>query len=249
MSDEPVVALENVSFAYDGPPVLENVTLAVRELEWACIVGPNGGGKTTLLKLILGLLRPTEGRVRVFGEAPERARPRVGYVPQHVHYDPQFPVSVMDIVLMGRLGLRVGRPFSVTDREEALSALDELGIAELSGSRFSAISGGQQQGVLIARALCCRPDLLLLDEPTAHIDAMVEATLVEILRKLNQRMTILTVSHDLGFVSSIVKQVICVNRRVFVHPTEEITGAVIEDLYGGDIRMILHHDHGESEKD
>ncbi len=246
MSESSVVDLKKVSFSYDGPLILENVNLSVYKGDFACIVGPNGGGKTTLLKLILGLLHPDCGEVRVFGEAPEKARPRMGYMPQHVHPDPQFPVTVMDVVLMGALGHKLGGPYSKADREGALTALEEVDMANLANRLFSDISGGQRQRVLIARALCCRPELLLLDEPTAGIDLLIEERLFEILQELNKRMTIMIVSHDTGFVSKFVKSVICVNRRVFVHPTSDITGEMIQDIYGGDLRMV-RHDHRLSE--
>ncbi|MFH1742106.1 MAG: metal ABC transporter ATP-binding protein [bacterium] len=247
----PVVSFENVNFAFDGLPVLEQANLTVGQNELMCIVGPNGGGKTTLLKLILGILQPQTGTVRVFGDTPERARRRVGYMPQHVHYDPQFPVTALDIVLMGRLG-QAGLPglfgwHGRANREVALEALREVEMVDLADRPFSALSGGQRQRVLIARALSCQPQLLLLDEPTANVDPRAEERLFDILRALNQRMTILIVSHDLGFVPEVVKSVICVNRRVVVHPTSDITGEVIKDIYGGDLRMV-RHDHRCSEK-
>ncbi|MFQ6673021.1 MAG: metal ABC transporter ATP-binding protein, partial [Candidatus Tectimicrobiota bacterium] len=170
-------------------------------------------------------------------------RHRMGYMPQHAHFDPQFPVTVMDIVLMGRLGRRLGGWYATADREAALAALEEVGVADLAKRLFVSLSGGQRQRVLIARALCSEPDLLLFDEPTAHIDALVEAKLFETLQELTERMTVLTVSHDLGFVSSLVKSVVCVNRRVVAHPTSDITGDVIQELYGGDTRIILHDHH------
>ena len=170
-----------------------------------CIVGPNGGGKTTLVKLILGLLRPQRGEVRVFGQPPHRARLRVGYMPQHVQHDPQFPVTVMDIVLMGRLGQGVlGWP-GRADRRAAIDALAQVGMEEFRRRPFADLSGGQRQRVLIARALCCKPDLLLLDEPTSNVDSLVEARLLDLLRDLNRQMTIVMVSHDLGFVSGLVR--------------------------------------------
>jgi len=247
MSAEPDILLRDVCFAYGRLPVLENVNLTIGHREAVCMVGPNGGGKTTLVKLMLGLLRPDEGEVRIFGESPQRARLRVGYMPQHLHYDPQFPVTVLDLVLMGRLGR--GGVFGVlgwygsADRKAALQALGEVGMEAFARRPFRTLSGGQRQRVLIARALCCRPDLLLLDEPTAHVDARVERKLFDILREKHNRMTILVVSHDLGFVSSTVQRVICVNRRVVIHPTGHITGEVIRDLYGGDVRMVRHDDH------
>jgi len=252
MSSEPVILLRNVSFAYEAVPVLEDVSFAVAERQAVCMVGPNGGGKTTLMKLILGLLKPSRGEVRVFGQAPERARLRVGYMPQHVRHDPLFPVTVADIVLMGRLGGGGLRGllgwYGRTDRQIALDALRQVNMEALARRPFAALSGGERQRVLIARALCCQPDLLLLDEPTANVDTLEEARLFDVLRELNRRMTILVVSHDLGFVSSLVESVICVNRRVIVHPTSQITGQVIQDIYGGQVRMVRHGDtfsHGE----
>ncbi len=245
---QPVVLMEGVSFSYDGMPVLEDVDLEVSELDFMSVVGPNAGGKTTLLKLILGLLRPDRGRIRVFGDAPAKARPRIGYMAQQSSFDFLFPVSVMDVVLMGRLG-HGGRGVFYTrrDREAAEGALERVELKELRDRPFSKLSGGQRQRVLLARALASEPDLLLLDEPTANVDAAIETELFEILYELNRRMTIILVTHDLGFVSGYVKRVACVNRRLVVHPTSAITGEMIHELYGGDMRLI-RHDHQCTEK-
>jgi zinc transport system ATP-binding protein len=246
MSSDPVISLHGVTFSYGGEPVLEDVNLSVGEREAVCIVGPNGGGKTTLVKLILGLLTPQRGEVRVFGQPPRRARLRAGYMPQHIQHDPQFPVTVMDIVLMGRLGQGGwGGVLGWHGRADRRAALDALAQVDMEGSErrpFAALSGGQRQRVLIARALACKPELLLLDEPTSNVDSLVEARLLDLLRELNRRMTIVMVSHDLGFVSGLVEKVICVNRRVVVHPTSQMTGQAIRDIYGGEVRMVRHNE-------
>lgn len=240
MPSEPVISLKDVTFSYGREPVLEKVNLSIADRSAVCIVGPNGGGKTTLVKLLLGLLTPQEGEVRIFGQSPCHARMRIGYMPQYVQHDPQFPVTVKDIVLMGRLGRSVFGWPGRDDRRAAVAALEQVGMRDFVGRPFAALSGGQRQRVLIARALCCKPDLLLLDEPTSNVDSLVEAKLLDLLRSLNQQMTILMVSHDLGFVSGFVESVICVNRRVVVHPTSQITGAMIHDIYGGEVRMVRH---------
>jgi zinc transport system ATP-binding protein len=270
--NDPVISFRDVTFSYGGMPALEDVSLAVHDRQAVCIVGPNGGGKTTLVKLILGLLRPQQGEIHVFGQPPCRARLRAGYMPQHVQHDAQFPVTVMDIVLMGRLGqAHVAQPPSAVhagshsrgrlchtlcgltgwrgkaDRRAALDAMKQVGLEDFGRRPFASLSGGQRQRVLIARALCCNPDLLLLDEPTSNVDSLVEARLFDLLKELNQRMTIIMVSHDLGFVSGFVESVICVNRRVVVHPTAEITGEVIRDVYGGEVRMVRHDEFSPCE--
>ncbi|MBK9473809.1 MAG: ABC transporter ATP-binding protein [bacterium] len=244
----PVLACRNLDFGYEGRPVLSGVNLAIPAGDFVSVVGPNGSGKTTLLKLALGLLRPTAGEVTVFGERPERARHRIGYVPQHTHLDPLFPVSALDVVLMGRLGLGSGLgPWRRRDREPARAALAEVGLADHADRHFASLSGGQKQRTLIARSLAGEPELLLLDEPTAGLDAHVEEGFFRLLETLNRRLTIIMVSHDLGFVAGFVKSVICVGQKVVVHPTSAITGQVIADLYGADMRMI-RHDHRCSEE-
>lgn len=243
----PAVSIEGVSFAYDAIPVVENVNVSIDEGESICIVGPNGGGKTTLVKLILGLLAPDEGTVRVFGRPPRQSRLRVGYMPQYSQHDLQFPVTVMDVVLMGCLG-KPGLAglfgwHGSTSRRAALDALDRVGMADFRRRKHAALSGGQRQRVLIARALASNPDLLLLDEPTANVDSAGEDQLLEVLRGLQRDLTIVMVSHDLGFVAGLVRKVICVNRRVVVHPTSRITGDVIRDLYERDMRVVHHDEH------
>lgn len=244
---ENAVYLKNVSFSFAERPVLEDVNLTIKKGDFASVVGPNGGGKTTFLKLLLGLQKPDSGEILVLGRKPAKSRFRIGYMPQHTNLDMRFPVTVMDVVLMGRLGRSLGGRYSKKDREAASKALSEVAMFGSANHMFSKLSGGQRQRVLIARALCCEPELLLLDEPTANVDPEIEEAFFDILTELNQRMTILMASHDLGFVSQVVKSVICINRRIVVHPTTEINGTIIKDIYGGDFRMV-RHDHRCSEK-
>jgi zinc transport system ATP-binding protein len=242
-----IIVIKNLSFAYEqGAPVLENVNLNFRELETACIVGPNGGGKSTLLYLILGLIKPTGGEITVFGTTPEKARMKIGYMPQFSNLDSDFPVNVMDVVLMGRLVRNFFGRYSAEDRSIAVQAMEEMSVAGLAKRPFSELSGGQRQRVLIARALACRPQLLLLDEPTANVDPCIQEQFYETMKTLNNRMSILMVSHDLGFVSQRIDSVICVNRKVQVHPTNTLSGSIMRDIYGYDVSMI-RHDHRCSE--
>lgn len=239
----PAVRISQLDFSYHGFPVLEQVNLEIPEGELASIVGPNGGGKTTLLKLLLGLLQPLRGTIEIFGRPPAKACREIGYLPQHAHLDPLFPVSVLNVVLMGQLG-RAGkglfRGYPKKAREIALQALDEVGLADCARKSLHHLSGGQRQRVLIARALATEPRLLLLDEPAANIDPRSEESLYETLARLNRRMTILLVSHDLAMVSQVVRSVVCVNRKVVMHPTSAINGTLIREIYGGDFHLVRH---------
>jgi len=238
---DPVIVMKDVFFSYDGHLVLENVNLTVSEQELVSFVGPNGGGKTTLLRLMLGLLHPSRGTVRVFGKRPEDARRLIGHMPQHAHLDPQFPVSVMDVVLMGRLGhTRTFGPYTKADRSAAEEALRTLRVWDLRRKHFSALSGGQRQRVLIARALSSNPRLLLLDEPTAGLDVAIEGEFYDLIREFARVMTVVLVSHDLGFVSQLVHKVVCVKRSVVTHATSEITGEIISRVYGSEMKMVRH---------
>ncbi len=240
---EPVIRMDGVDFGYDESLVLENVNFTIGERDFASIVGPNGGGKTTLLKLMLGLIEPRRGQVCIFQTSPHRVRTRIGYMPQHSQLDPKFPVCVLDVVLTGRLGItRTIGPYRASDKAAARQALHEVGLAEQESRPFSTLSGGQRQRVLIARALASQPDLLLLDEPTANLDLRVQDDLYELLRQLSTRVTVVLVSHDVGFVSKFVKTVVCVNRSVHVHSSGDLDSEAIIRLYGRDVRL-LHHEH------
>ncbi len=236
-----IVRIHDVDFAYDGTLVLEKITLTVQEGDFLGVIGPNGSGKSTLLKIILGLIHPVRGKVRVLGKAPERARHLVGYVPQHADLDASFPISVADVVLMGRLRKApvFGR-YRKSDRQAAEEAMQDVEINDICNQRFGTLSGGQKQRVLLARALVGKPQLLLLDEPTASIDGRVEQDIYELLKRLNDKVTIVLVSHDLGFISSYVNRVACVNQRLACNPTGETTGEVIEACYSGPVHMLKH---------
>jgi len=238
----PAIAFEHVELRYDSERVLQDVTLAIDAGEFATVVGPNGGGKTSLLLLALGMRKPSSGSIRVFGGPPERERERLGYVPQYGRFDPLFPVTVQDVVQMGRLKRASAGPYSRADREAALEALEQVGLPELRRRPFAGLSGGQRQRVLIARALATHPDALLLDEPTANVDRLATDKLYELLVELNRRLTVVLVSHDLGIVSRYARSVVCVNRTVFVHRTSELTGEMIRELYGGNTALV-RHDH------
>lgn len=243
MSTEPVIAVENISFSYEGPPVLEQVSLTVEKGEMLGIVGPNGGGKSTLLKIVLGLLKPDTGTVTVLGRPPGVGRREVGYVPQSTTFPRDFPISVREAVLMGRLGrTRFLGGYTARDRRVAAEVMGETGVHDLMGRRLGDLSGGQLQRVLIARALASRPKVLILDEPTAHMDLRVEEDIFELLKKLNAHMTIVVVSHDVGFISHYVGRAACLNRSLLCHQTVEISKDVMDRLYGAPVN-IIHHDH------
>ena len=235
------IQIENLDFSYGQIPVLEQAGLTIEDKEFVCMVGPNGGGKTTLLKLFLGLLEPQKGTVSIFGEAPAVGRKWMGYLPQYASLDAKFPVTALDVVLMGRLGKtrRIG-PYSKLDRTAAHNMLERVGMGQFAKRPLAALSGGQRQRVLIARALVCEPKLLLLDEPTSSLDDYVERELYDLLLELNKELTVVVVTHDIGFVSSYVDKVVCVNRHVRIHPTSEIDENIIHDMYGEHVHMVRH---------
>jgi zinc transport system ATP-binding protein len=227
-----IVEIKNLDFAYNGETVLKDVNLTVRQKDFTAIIGPNGGGKTTLLKLVLGLLTPLKGTVRVDGKSPQKASSCIGYVPQDVHTNRSFPITVADVVLMGNLDPKK-RLFRRTKikRRDALAALERMEMAAYADKKIGMLSGGQRQRVFIARALLSRPKLLLLDEPTASIDTKGQADFYQLLKELNQDITVLVVSHDLLVISRYVKSVACVNKKLHYHDQAEITGDMLETMY------------------
>ena len=237
-----VIQLEHVSFAYDRFLVLDDISINVEKGEFIGIVGPNAGGKSTLLKLILGLLKPQSGKVRVLSKKPRQQRKRIGYVPQHPAFARDFPITVEQVVLMGRLGLgpSLGR-YNKADYLAVEQALSEVEAANLAQRQIGALSGGQLQRVLLARALVSQPEILILDEPTANIDMRLENDIFDQLKHLNERMTILVVSHDIAFISRYVNRVACLNGTLICHHTDRIDGQMIQDLYGDNVRMVAHH--------
>ncbi|MAS95558.1 MAG: ABC transporter [Verrucomicrobiales bacterium] len=241
MSLEPQVAvgLSNVTHKFGSTLVLDDVNASIKVGESLCIIGPNGGGKSTLLRIILGLLDPTSGEVRVFGKSPKAARKDMGYVPQSIRFDPLFPISALEIVLMGRLDrLRLGG-YSRDCRAKARDALEMVGLADVASKPFADLSGGQRQRVLIARALASQPKVLLLDEPTANIDLSVEEQFLETLKVLQKSMTVLLVTHDLDVISEIGDSVLCVNRRVHRHSLP-LSPTTIAEIFSGGHR--IEHD-------
>ncbi len=227
-----IIEIVNLDFAYNGEPVLQGVNLTVQQHDYVAVIGPNGGGKTTLLKLILGLLTPDKGTVHVEGKSPQKASTSIGYVPQDVHLNSSFPITAFDVVRMGLLDQdKRFYKHKSSRRKEVMTALDRMEMADHAGDKIGMLSGGQRQRVFIARALVTRPRLLLLDEPTASIDTAGQADFYRLLKELNQDMTILVVSHDLLAISSHVKSVACVNKDLHYHDQAEITCDMLETMY------------------
>lgn len=239
--DTPIIEVADLWFARNGQTVLKNVNLRIYPGDFLAVLGPNGGGKTTLLKLILGLLAPSRGVIRVFGQPPRQAAHHIGYVPQNIHINQSFPVSVMDVVLMGRRGAGRGR-FRKTqkDRDIARNALQQLQMWPLRDRRIGDLSGGQLQRVFIARALTTQPRVLFLDEPTASVDAQGQYDLYRLLKDLNRTVTIVVVSHDLMVLSSYVKSVACVNQELLYHAAAEVTGQMLDMAYQCPVDLVAH---------
>ena len=232
-----VIEIKDVNLSYGHVHILEHINLQIPAEEFFGIIGPNGAGKTSLLRLILGLDRPDSGTITVLAEDPVRARRRIGYVPQHPTFRRDFPITVAEVIRLGQLGSE----YPVKALNNTLVAvLHALELDELADRQIGTLSGGQLQRVLIARALACGPELLILDEPTANIDLRAEQNIFSLLRQYNGQMTIIVVSHDVAFISGYVSRAGCLNRTLVCHRTEDITGKTMEELYGSPIRMINH---------
>lgn len=233
-----IIHAENIRFSYsENVPVLDDVDLDVSEKDYVGIIGPNGGGKSTLFKIILGILEPDSGTIEVFGTSPARARTRIGYVPQYSRFDPGYPISVREVVESGLLGnKKLGSRIDEDERERARAVLDDLKVLHLKDRGIGELSGGQRQRILIARALVRDPELLLLDEPTNSVDEESGRDLYELLHSLNERMAIITVSHDIDMISRHVKRICCLNRKIVCHDAAAIT----DSDTGEAVRRVLH---------
>ncbi len=226
-----VIKSNNLFFQYEETPVLENVSFVIAPGEFVGIFGPNGGGKTTLLKLLLGFLKPQKGSLEILGGSPKIAREKMGYVPQISHLDRQFPITVLEVVMMGCLDKSPWHSYTKDAKEKARAALAEVGMLDFHDHSFGTLSGGQAQRVLIARALVSKPTILLLDEPTASVDASAEESIYKLLEHLKGTMTIIMVTHDLQVMLQKVDRFICVHRDVTSYSQAQVCDHFAQGLY------------------
>ena len=233
-----LIDIHSLSAGYDSNIVLKNVNFSVSEKDFIGVIGPNGGGKTTLLKVILGLIKPVTGTI-IFNDDLLK-RNRIGYLPQMSAGDNSFPITVMDVVLSGlMINKSVVARIRPEDRSMAENVMGELGLREIRKSSLNELSGGQLQRVFLGRAIIGSPALLLLDEPDNFVDATFENDFYQKLHDLNERMAILMVSHDVGTISSHVKSFACVNRKLHYHPSPQITNEQLSS-YDCPIQLVSH---------
>jgi len=236
---DPIVELSDVCVGVEGTTVLEDVSLEVSQDDYLAILGPNGGGKTTLLRVILGLVAPSSGEAEVFGRKPAEGRRHIGYLPQQARFDLSFPIRVRDVVLMGRYR-RVLRGYSEEDHAASVAALDRVGMLPLADRQIGQLSGGQIQRVFLARAVARDPRLLLLDEPTASIDPETQQSFYGLLSEIRGQMAVVLVTHDVGVVSAHIDSVACLNRRLFYHGAREGALGVLDDVYKCPVELVAH---------
>jgi zinc transport system ATP-binding protein len=246
----PVIEVSNVRFGYERETVLERIDLEIGREDFLAIIGPNGGGKTTLLKIILGLLEPWSGRVE---KRLSRRRGNIGYVPQFASFDKQFPLRVDEVVRMGRLGRRGPiLPYDAGDGQAVDAVLDHFHLSAVARENINELSGGQLQRALIARAVISDPEILFLDEPLGSIDAESRGVVLKTLEDLNRKIPVVVVTHDVTQFGGLMKQVACVNRHLYYHPKGEVLPEMLEQVYGCPVEVVAHgvphrvlgeHDH------
>jgi len=263
---EPVVQIQGLTYSIGGIPILEDVELRIERGDYLAVLGPNGGGKSTLLKLMIGLLKQDSGSISVLGAPPGEAGGRIGYLPQHTHVAQSFPITVLDAVCMGMVqpgfGGIAGLFHPGEAKDKARQALERVNMQKFESRNLARLSGGQKQRVFIARALVDCPELLLLDEPTASVDSASRDSLLRLLAELNEEMTVIMVSHDISSLASGVKSVACVNKTLHFHRAPVLTGDMFKMSYGGSdndccpVELVTHghvphrvlgphdHDHG-----
>jgi zinc transport system ATP-binding protein len=240
---EKILSIRNLWIYRAEHAVLEDINLEMEAGDFLGLIGPNGGGKSTLLKAMLGLMKPDRGSISLFGLPPAAARSRVGYMPQKTVFDRSFPIDALDVVLMGRYSRRgLMHRYGRMDREAALRALEAVGMQDRANREIGALSGGEQQRVFVARSLVSDPALLLLDEPTAGVDSAQQTEFYDLLCHLNRDLSIaiVLVSHDITAISKHVKKIACLNQRLYYHDSRELSNDDIEKAYGCPVEMIAH---------
>lgn len=212
------IEITNLSFAYEQDSVLEDINLQVNNNDFLAIIGPNGGGKSTLCKLIIGLLKPSKGSIKINGNKISKSLSQIGYVPQNTNVNTHFPIKVIEVVMMGHVGSKP--PLVGYDKQEmkcALNALSQVGMQNFADKKIGALSGGQRQRVMIARALCAHPKILLLDEPTSNIDLQGQKQIYELLKELNKSIMVIVVSHDISLVLQYATKAAYINKKLTFH--------------------------------
>lgn len=234
-----ILELEKVTAGYGNQVVLSNISLTIHDHDFIGVIGPNGGGKTTLLRVMIGELSPMAGNIRYFVQESSQYN-LIGYLPQVMQYDRQFPISVLDVVLSGNMaGNRLLRKVIQADKEKAMQLLERVGVAHLYNKSVGELSGGERQRILLCRSIISSPRMLILDEPDTFVDNKFEHDLYELIRELNERMAVVMVSHDIGTICANVKTIACVNRSLHYHPSNIITEQQLA-AYDCPIQLITH---------
>ncbi|MBR7133578.1 MAG: metal ABC transporter ATP-binding protein [Clostridia bacterium] len=234
------ISVKNLSVSYKGVEAINDISLEINKGEFVCIIGPNGGGKTTFLNAVLGFLKPNCGGIEIFGGNIKKARSVMSYVPQTAVIDRSFPITVIETVMTAflRSGLHPFKLYKKAERERALTVLQKVGLDSLAQRQISELSGGEFQRLLIARALAANPQILLLDEPTANIDAASADKIFEILAEINlSGVTVVTVTHDLSVAVSAASRLVCINRELVYCGSPELTDEIIKAMYGRQINL------------
>ncbi len=234
-----VLSIRHLNFAYHKEPILEDINLEVDAGDFLAIIGPNGGGKSTLLKNILGIESPSSGTIEVLGAKPELQLSQIGYVPQNTNINTDFPIKVIEVVMMGHVGHT--RPLFGYRKEEkacAMGVLAQVGMEDYADVKIGSLSGGQRQRVMIARALCAHPKILLLDEPTASIDVTGQKQIYDLLKMLNEHITVIVVSHDISVILGYANKVAYINKTLTFHKVDSTFHPHNKDEHFCEVEML-----------
>ena len=231
-----IIEIKDVSVNYGSVKALDRVSISIKKGDFIGVIGPNGGGKTTLIKVLLGLIKPATGEVHIHSDKP------IGYVPQFNNFEKKFPITVCKVILMGSMSDKknIFHKYTKEDKEKSLKVMTLLGIENLSERLISQLSGGQMQKVLIARALMTDPDILILDEPTASIDSQSRTDIYNLFNDLKGKKTIILISHDIGSISSYIDSIACLNVQLYYHENGNLTEETISKAYGCPVDIIAH---------
>ncbi len=248
----PIFDIKNLNFNVKGQSILSDVSLEIFAQEYIAIIGPNGGGKTTLIRMLLGLDKPTNGHIRIFGKKIRNFKEwyKIGYVPQRAsHVDSSFPATVLDIVNMGRTSQRgLFSSFSKDDEQFVYDAMEKMDVLDLKDKMIGTLSGGQRQRVMIARALASKPEILILDEPNTGVDMLSQNRFYALLRELNKNdgITIVFITHDVGVIADDIGRLFTINQKATVcnNPKQVLSCEEMSELYGIDAHLIHNHKHG-----